>query len=60
MSIREKVKEKKYEIEIILGRNGNKKIRHTETFYGQKREAQLREADLKLKLSNNLLVKDHN
>ena len=57
MSIREKVKGKKYEIEIILGRNGNKKIRHTETFYGQKREAQLREADLKLKLSNNLLVK---
>ena len=57
MSIREKVKGKKYEIEIILGRNGKKKIRHTETFYGQKREAQLREAELKIKLSNNQLVK---
>lgn len=33
MSVKEIVKNKKYRIEIVLGYNGNKKIRHTETFY---------------------------
>ena len=37
MSVKEKVKNKKYEITVPIGYNGNKRINHYETFYGTKR-----------------------
>ena len=36
MSIKEKVKNKKYEITVAIGYNGSKRINHYETFYGGK------------------------
>ena len=36
MSVMELVRNKKYKIEIVLGYNGKKKIRHCETFEGKK------------------------
>ena len=47
MSVREIIRNQKYQIEIPLGYNGDKKIRHFETFYGGKKEAKLRESKLK-------------
>ena len=65
MSVRELVRNKKYQIEIPLGYNGNKKIRHYETFHGGKKDALLREAKLKMQLKegsfvpkNNLTIQD--
>ena len=65
MSIRELVKNEKYQIEIALGYNGSQKIRHFETFYGGKKEAKIREYNLKIQLKegsyiqkNNLTIKD--
>ena len=43
MAIQELLKNKKYKIDIPIGYNGNKRIRHIETFYGGKKEAKLRE-----------------
>lgn len=37
MSVMEQTKNKKYRIEIVLGYNGKKKIRHIETCYGKKK-----------------------
>ena len=56
MSIKEKVKNKKYEITIAIGYKGNKRINHYETFYGGKREAILRENEIKSQLKNNSFV----
>ena len=47
MSVMEITKNKKYRIEIVLGYNGKKKIRHIETYYGEKSEAKAREFELK-------------
>lgn len=65
MSVREIERNKKYQIEIVLGYNGGTKIRHYETFIGKKSEAKLREYELKTLLrdgstfqKNNLTVKD--
>lgn len=65
MSVRELVRNKKYQIEIPLSYNGNKKNRHFETFYGGKKDALLREAKLKMQLKegsfvpkNNLTIQD--
>lgn len=65
MSVRELVRNKKYQIEIPLSYNGNKKNRHFETFYGGKKDAILREAKLKMQLKegsfvpkNNLTIQD--
>lgn len=65
MSVREIERNKKYQIEIVLGYNGGTKIRHYETFIGKKSEAKLREYELKTMLrdgstfqKNNLTVKD--
>lgn len=52
MSVREIVRNQKYQIEIPLGYNGDKKIRHFETFYGGKKEAKLRESKLKTQLKD--------
>lgn len=47
MSVRELKRNKKYKIEVVLGYNGNKRIRHYETFFGKKSEANERERQLK-------------
>lgn len=60
MSVKEIERNKKYRIEVVIGYNGNKKIRHTETFYGGKKEAILRENELKIQLKNNTYVKRTN
>lgn len=57
MAVQELIKNKKYKIDIPLGYSGTKRIRHIETFYGGKREAVLRENELKLQLKNNTYIK---
>jgi len=56
MAIKELGKNK-YKLDIPIGYNGNKRIRHTETFYGTKKEAVLRENEIKLELKNNTYLK---
>lgn len=56
MSVREIERNKKYKIEVVIGYNGNKKIRHTEVFYGGKKEATLRENEIKLSKKNNSYI----
>ena len=36
LSVREIIRNKKYQIELVLGYNGDIKIRHYETFLGKK------------------------
>lgn len=60
MAVQELIKNKKYKIDIPIGYNGNKRIRHIETFYGGKREAVLRENELKMQIKNNTYVKKNN
>ena len=57
MSIEEVEKNKKYRIEVVIGYNGNKKIRHYETFEGGKKQATLRENEIKLQIKNNTYIK---
>ena len=60
MAVYEIERNKRYKIDVILGYNGKKKIRHIETFYGGKREAVLRENEIKLQSKNNkLALKDN-
>lgn len=59
MAVTELIKNKKYKIDIPIGYNGNKRIRHIETFYGGKKEAVLRENELKIQLKNNTYVKNN-
>ena len=51
MSVRELVRNKKYQIELPLSYKGNNKKRHFETFFGGKKDALLREAKLKMQSS---------
>lgn len=60
MAVQELIKNKKYKIDIPIGYNGTKRIRHTETFYGGKKEAVLRENELKIQLKNNTYVRKNN
>ena len=57
MAIQEVEKNKKYRIEVVIGYNGNKKIRHYETFEGGKKQAILRENEIKLQIKNNTYIK---
>lgn len=57
MAVQELIKNKKYKIDVPIGYSGNKRIRHTETFYGGKKDAVLRENELKLQFKNNTYVK---
>lgn len=57
MAVQEIIKNKKYKIDIPLGYNGTKRIRHIETFYGGKKEAVLRENELKIQLKNNTYIR---
>lgn len=60
MSIRELIKNKKYKIELFIGRNGNKKIMHYEIVNGGKKEAELRESELKIEIRNNTFIQKNN
>ena len=60
MSGRELVKNKKYQLEIPIGYNWTKIIRHFETFEGKKKDALLREAILKIQLKEESFVKKNN
>ena len=53
MSVKEKERNKKYEITVAIGYNGNKRVNHYETFYGGKKEAILRENEIKMQIKNN-------
>ena len=57
MAIREIIKNKKYKIELFLGRNGSKKVMHYEIVNGGKKEAILRENQIKLEIKNHTFVK---
>ena len=50
MSVREIIRNQKYQIEIPVGYNRGRKFRHYETFYGGKKDAILREAKLRIQL----------
>lgn len=56
MSVQEIEKNKKYKITVVLGYNGNKRIRHIETFYGGKKDATIRENEIKSQVKNNTYV----
>lgn len=56
MAVKELIRNKKYKIDIPIGYNGTKRIRHTETFYGGKKEAVLRENELKINIKNNTYI----
>ena len=56
MAIKELIKNKKYKIDIPIGYNGTKRLRHIETFYGGKKEAVLRENELKLSIRNKTYI----
>ena len=60
MGVMELTKNKKYRIEIVLGYNGKKKIRHIETFYGKKSEAKEKEFELKKLLRNGSVFQKKN
>ena len=60
MAVQEIIKNKKYKIDIPIGYNGTKRIRHIETFHGGKKDAILRENELKIQLKNNTYVKKNN
>lgn len=57
MAIREIIKNKKYKIELFIGRNGSKKIMHYEIVCGGKKDAVLRENEIKLEIKNHTFVK---
>ena len=57
MSVIEYERNKRYRIEVVLGYNGTKKIRHTEMFHGGKKEAILRENEIKMQKRNNTFVR---
>jgi integrase len=56
MAVQEIIKNKKYKIVVPIGYNGNKRIRHIETFNGGRKEAVLRENELKISLKNNTYI----
>ena len=56
MAVKEIIRNKKYKIDVPLGYNGNKRIRHTETFYGGKKDAVIRENELKLSIKNRTYI----
>lgn len=59
MAIRELIKNKKYKIELFIGRNGSKKVMHYEIVNGGKKEAVLRENQIKLEIKNHTFVRNN-
>lgn len=60
MAVTELIRNKKYKIDVPIGYNKGKRIRHIETFYGGKKEAVLRESQLKMELKQGTYVKKNN
>lgn len=60
MAVIEVVKNKKYRIIVPIGYDGDKRKCHTETFNGGKKEAVLRENEIKMQLKNNTYVRKNN
>ena len=60
MSVMELTKNKKYKIEVVLGYNGQKRIRYLETFHGKKSEAKAREFELGKLLKNATIFQKKN
>lgn len=58
MSIKELGKNK-YKIEVVIGYNGAKKIRHYETFCGKKSDAKLRDSEIKAQVKAHTFVKNN-
>lgn len=65
MAITELIKSKKYKITVTYGYNGNKRLRYYETFFGGKKDAELREKQIKLEMKEctfvpktNMTIKD--
>lgn len=57
MAVQEIIKNKKYKIDVPIGYNGKKRLRHIETFYGTHKEAKLKEYEVKVSLGNNTYIK---
>lgn len=57
MSVQELERNKKYKIVVVVGYNGDKMLRHCETFYGKKSEAEIRESEIKAEVKNQSYVK---
>lgn len=55
MAIKE-ISKNKYRIDVPIGYNGNKRIRHIETINCTKKEAVLRENQIKLEIKNNTYI----
>ena len=60
LSVLEIEKGKRYKITVPIGYNGNKRINHYEVFYGGKREAIIRENEIKMRVKTNSYVKKNN
>lgn len=56
MSVRELIRNKKYQIEVVRSYNGNKKDRYYETFWGGKKDAILRENQIKMEIKDGTLI----
>ncbi|MBO5179244.1 MAG: site-specific integrase [Clostridia bacterium] len=57
MAVREIIRNKEYKIEVAIGYNGDKRIRHYETFYGGKKDAIIRENEIKASVKNNTYIR---
>lgn len=55
MSIKE-LNKNKYKIDVPIGYNGSRRFRHIETFIGTKKEAILRESEIKLSIKNKTYI----
>lgn len=58
MSVQEIERNKKYRIDVIYGYEGNKKLRHTETFKGKKSDAIIRENAIKQEIREGIFIKE--
>ena len=56
MAITELIKSKKYKITVTYGYNGNKRLRYYETFNGGKKDAEIREKQIKLEMKECVFV----
>lgn len=60
MAVEELIRNKKYKIRVPTGYNGTKRTTHVETVYGTRREANIREREIKLSLTNDTYIKKKN
>ena len=59
MAIKEKIRNKKYEITVRIGdKPDGTRLNHYETFYGLKSEAKIRENEIKASIKNNTYIRN--